>query len=71
MVINQRGLCAICGNSPDLNKQHTGLVIDHCHTSGSVRALLCHKCNQALGLFKDNINSLKNAIEYLKKYKEN
>ncbi|TXG80329.1 MAG: hypothetical protein E6R13_08355 [Spirochaetes bacterium] len=41
------------------------LCVDHCHTSGKVRGLLCHKCNQGLSLFKDSVQALKNAITYL------
>jgi hypothetical protein len=50
--------CAICGAD-------TKLYVDHCHTSEEVRGLLCHQCNVALGLFKDNTASLARAIEYL------
>ncbi|WP_430381696.1 endonuclease domain-containing protein [Yersinia pestis] len=32
---------------------------------GNVRGLLCHNCNRALGLLKDNVKSLQAAIEYL------
>lgn len=41
------------------------LVVDHCHTTGTVRGLLCHNCNRALGLFSDKINNLNKAIGYL------
>jgi hypothetical protein len=53
------GCCAICG--------HKGtLVVDHCHSSGSVRGLLCHGCNRGLGCFADDLNRLQRAIVYLK-----
>ena len=54
--------CDICKNPCDESKH---LVIDHDHKTGAIRGLLCHKCNRALGLFKDNIYSLHAAIEYL------
>ena len=41
------------------------LVVDHCHTTGKVRGLLCHNCNRALGLFQDSPESLKRALDYL------
>jgi hypothetical protein len=41
------------------------IVVDHCHTTGAIRGLLCHNCNRALGLLKDDINVIKNAINYL------
>ena len=43
--------------------------IDHCHTTGKVRGVLCKKCNSGLGFFKDNQNILNEAILYLNKHK--
>lgn len=63
-VLKQKNSCAICGTSA--KKTAKGLlVIDHCHTSGVVRGLLCDPCNRGLGAFRDKIDSLKNAITYL------
>ncbi len=59
LLKNQNNKCKICPNT--LNDLH----IDHCHTTNTIRGLLCPECNKALGLFKDNINSLKSAIKYL------
>lgn len=39
--------------------------IDHCHTTGSVRGILCRRCNSALGLFEESPATLERAIEYL------
>lgn len=58
----QLGKCAIC-NTSILQEGH----IDHCHTTGKVRGILCGKCNKGLGLFNDNVNYLTNAIKYLTK----
>jgi len=64
MFNEQEGKCKICGtHQSELSKS---LAVDHCHTTGKVRGLLCMHCNQALGKFKDNIKSLENAIIYLK-----
>lgn len=41
----QDGLCLIC-KKPEQTK--TRLAVDHCHTTGKVRGLLCKKCNSAL-----------------------
>jgi hypothetical protein len=64
----QEGVCAICGTStPTLNHNETrpNLYVDHCHTSGAVRGLLCGKCNSGLGQFNDNPELLQAAITYL------
>lgn len=42
-------------------------VVDHCHITGTVRAILCHRCNVALGHMDDDINRLYSAIEYLRR----
>jgi len=41
--------------------------IDHCHKTGEVRGILCPKCNRALGLLYDNVDTLRNLIKYLVK----
>ena len=64
MFREQKGCCKICGtHQTNLTKS---LNVDHCHTTGEVRGLLCHSCNTMLGLAYDNKQILKNAIEYLK-----
>lgn len=56
---SQNNKCAICKEYDD------NLFVDHCHNTGIVRGLLCSKCNSGLGMFRDNIDFLKGAIEYL------
>lgn len=46
------------------------LVVDHCHTSGKVRALLCSPCNSAIGLLGEDIARILSAAEYLKSHHE-
>ena len=60
LFFDQKGLCAICKKS---NKR---LTVDHCHTTGKVRGLLCDSCNGALGRLGDDIEGLERAIQYLK-----
>lgn len=70
MLQEQDHKCAVCGEEGflmDDKKHKVKLVVDHCHTSGAVRGLLCHNCNRALGLLKDNPESLQKALEYLEK----
>lgn len=63
------GRCEICGGSGFLMREwHKSLlVLDHCHKTGTIRGLLCHNCNRALGLLGDSINNLKSAIWYLER----
>lgn len=66
MLLQQNELCAICGNK---NLPNSGsLAVDHNHTTGKVRGLLCIMCNRGLGNFYDNTEYLTKAIEYLNKY---
>ena len=70
----QGGKCKICGTpkwSPSAldAKKVDKLHIDHCHDTKKVRGLLCSLCNSALGLLKDNIDSLQKAIAYLEEAK--
>lgn len=72
MRLKQTNRCNICGeeetainvNSNKIQK----LAVDHCHTTGKVRALLCQDCNRGLGKFHDDPIRLQKAIEYLKEH---
>ena len=63
LLISQSGLCAICEQSDS-----QGLHVDHCHTTGKIRGMLCGKCNRGLGHFDDNTEFLEQALFYLKKH---
>jgi hypothetical protein len=67
MLKEQGYKCKLCSST---NPQHNygRFVVDHCHTSGKVRGLLCGECNLMLGKSKDNVNTLQNAISYLAEY---
>lgn len=58
LLASQGGECAICGYAP------TRAVIDHCHTSGKVRGVLCHRCNIRLPAIEDR-DFLAGALRYL------
>lgn len=62
----QGGKCKICGTESGSNGRGDKLAVDHCHATGHIRGLLCHKCNTALGLLQDNQANLQAAIDYLK-----
>lgn len=66
MSESQDNKCKICGQE-NMDGRYEVLAVDHCHTTGKIRGLLCGNCNLALGNFKDDIQLLKNAIIYLTK----
>lgn len=65
--IKQNGKCAICGCKLN-SSRYTRFAGDHDHKTGKLRGLLCTNCNTALGLFKDSIERLEMAKEYLIKH---
>jgi hypothetical protein len=60
----QNGICAICSQEPP-NHHKKRLNVDHCHSTGKIRGLLCDACNRGIGLLKDSPVILNNAISYL------
>lgn len=64
---NQNGRCAACSEpeTATWNNIVKLLAVDHNHRTGKVRALLCQRCNCALGNIGDSIERLKNLINYL------
>ncbi|WP_373432403.1 endonuclease VII domain-containing protein [Streptomyces canus] len=64
MLERQQGRCGICGttNKPEL------FHVDHDHSSGAVRELLCFHCNALLGHVKEDRAVLQAAILYLERH---
>ena len=60
---DQNFCCAICGE-PETKTQH--LSVDHDHSSGVNRGLLCDRCNRSLGGFRDSEKILVKAVEYVR-----
>ena len=50
--------CEVCGST-------INLYIDHDHSTGKVRGTLCSRCNQALGLMRDNYRNIIKLANYL------
>lgn len=59
-MMNQRqgGKCLLCGSAKPL-------VVDHCHSTGRVRGLLCTPCNTWLGRVEANPGMMERARIYL------
>jgi hypothetical protein len=73
MLHAQNYVCAIC-EQPETRLGGDGkpvsLHVDHDHKTDKVRALLCYKCNSALGSMGDDPTRLRAAIRYLEKHAE-
>ena len=65
MYIEQAGRCGICRQRL-YSKRYKAFAVDHCHSSGKIRGLLCTRCNTGLGLFKDDPTALQRAIDWIK-----
>ena len=60
LLLRQGGRCAICGNPPKNRRLH----VDHDHRTGTVRGLLCFRCNRALPNYVTE-EWLRQALAYL------
>lgn len=56
------GRCAICDNKLQGSRN---IYIDHDHTSGNIRGLLCQPCNSGIGFMKDSRLTIMRAYLYL------
>lgn len=63
LIANQKGFCYICG-------KEDRLCIDHNHSTGKVRKLLCNRCNMVLGNVEESEVLLLKMIMYLKEHKK-
>lgn len=63
LAAQQGERCAICDEIRAEDKKR--LAIDHCHETGYIRGLLCHRCNLGLGSFRDSVELLLSAAAYL------
>lgn len=61
LAVNQNGKCAVCGDAEKL-------FVDHNHETGKVRALLCTRCNTAIGLLRENPEIVQKVKDYLEKW---
>lgn len=72
MLAMQGGVCKICG-CEEIRRHKDGspvaLHVDHCHDTGRVRALLCHKCNVGIGSFDEDPVKLAKALDYIERHR--
>ena len=69
MLAAQDGKCAICGATKPGGRTKR-FHVDHCHTTGQIRALLCNNCNMGLGAFRDKPDLLIKAAEYIRQHQQ-
>jgi hypothetical protein len=66
MLAKQNGCCQICGITEEEHGKR--LHVDHNHTTGKVRGLLCNRCNTAIGKFKEDPEVIRKAIQYIERW---
>lgn len=66
MLREQGGVCGICGIELTFSPKATACV-DHCHSTGAIRGILCRKCNAGIGALGDTASSVAKAVVYLQK----
>ena len=62
MLEAQSGGCFVCSRSP---REDISLHVDHDHSTGKVRGILCFRCNNALADFQEDPELLRKAASYL------
>ena len=60
LLAKQDGVCATCGKP-----SKETLCVDHCHATGTIRGLLCRKCNTGLGCYEDDPATMITSLAYL------
>lgn len=65
MLAAQGQRCGLCGEAPATDRR---MHVDHDHSTGKLRAILCHQCNLLLGNAQDSIARLQQAISYLERH---
>jgi hypothetical protein len=71
-LLEQGGVCAGCKRHVKTvwRGKEVNMPLDHNHTTKAPRGVLCNKCNRALGLLEENIQTLQNLADYINKYKK-
>lgn len=70
MYSDQGGLCKICNSFMEVSSESKDVrktfCVDHNHTTGKIRGLLCSDCNRGIGFLKDSPSVLESAFKYLR-----
>lgn len=65
LLAEQGGVCAICGGAETLAGR--AFCVDHDHSTGAIRGILCHRCNVCIGQASDDVDVLRRAVAYLER----
>lgn len=68
MLLLQNGVCGLCGGDSDAKNKT--FAVDHDHSNGRIRALLCRGCNVGIGNLKDSPELLEKAASYIRKFRK-
>lgn len=66
MLIVQCGKCSCC--SAQFEDGQQGVHVDHDHSDGRVRGLVCGKCNHVIGRAEESVPLLHSCIAYLERF---
>jgi hypothetical protein len=67
MLAAQGGVCAACGETPSPRRGKSIWNVDHDHSTGRVRGILCTGCNSAIGHLQDDPERCRKAAAYLER----
>lgn len=67
ILLQQNNCCEICKIELTATEK---TAVDHCHTTGKVRGILCRNCNAGIGMLKESVTALESAIKYLQKHQK-
>lgn len=66
MFAEQQGNCASCARPMVIQAgKINSAVVDHCHSTGKVRGLLCSGCNAGLGALREDPDVMRKLIQYI------
>lgn len=66
LTARQQGKCDICGGAGCLRGDGShGLLLDHCHVTGEPRAMLCARCNAAVGQVRESPEIVRSLLTYV------
>ena len=68
LLESQDGKCKLCERSVELFQDRKGGFVDHCHTTGKVRGVVCFTCNSTLGFIENRMWSAEKFFANLEGY---